>query len=79
MRDYNRKIEEALEMLNKKQFQQAAEHLSGLIEGEDKKELASFIEAVLTENCKEKAETRESLKTFMSSISWRVSQGFGFR
>ncbi len=79
MREYNQKIEDALGLLKEKKFNAAAELLSVLVEGEDKKELSDFIAAVLTENAKERAETRETLKTFMSSISWRVSQGFGYR
>lgn len=79
MREYNQKIEDALALLKEKKFNTASELLSALVEGEDKKELAEFIEAVLTENAKERLETRETLKTFMSSITWRVSQGFGYR
>lgn len=79
MRIFNQKIEEALVLIKEQKFREAAEQLSLLVEGEDKKDLAAFIEAVLSENAKERAETRESLKTFISSISWRVSQGFGFR
>lgn len=79
MREYNHKIEEALALLNEKKTKEASELLAALVEGEDKKDLAEFIESVLGENIKERAETRESLKTFMSSITWRVSQGFGFR
>jgi len=79
MREFNKKIEDALGLLSQKKVKEASELLSALVECEDKKELANFIEAVLGENVKERAETRESLKTFMSSISWRVSQGFGYR
>lgn len=79
MREYNQKIEDALALLEQKKTHEAATVLSGLVEGEDKKDLVEFIEAVLAENTKERMETRESLKTFMSSITWRVSQGFGFR
>ena len=79
MREYNQKIEEALALIGQKKIPEAAVLLSALVEGEDKKELADFIEAVLVENAKEKPETRASLKTFMSSITWRISQGFGYR
>jgi hypothetical protein len=79
MREYNQKIEEALSMLGEKKTKEAAQHLSSLVEGEDQKELSEFIEAILTENLKEKPETRESLKTFMNSITWRISQGYGYR
>lgn len=79
MREYNQKIEEALALLGEKKIKEASRHLSTLVEGEDQKELSEFIEAVLTENAKEKPETRESLKTFMSSITWRISQGYGYR
>ncbi len=79
MREYNQKIEEALALLQNKKVKEASEHLSNLVEGEDKKELSGFIEAVLTENAKERPETRETLKTFMSSITWRISQGYGYR
>lgn len=79
MREYNQKIEEALAMLGQKKIKEAAQHLSSLVEGQDQKELTEFIEAILTENAKEKPETRESLKTFMSSITWRISQGYGYR
>lgn len=80
MRDYNKKIEEALVLLNDKKIKEASQLLSGLVEEViDKKELADYIEIILTENIKEKPETRETLKTFMASITWRVSQGFGFR
>jgi hypothetical protein len=79
MREYNQKIEEALVMIQGKKVKEASAHLSHLVEGEDKKELSEFIEAVLTENAKERPETRETLKTFMSSITWRISQGYGYR
>jgi hypothetical protein len=79
MRTYNQKIEDALLLIQATRFKEAADHLSTLVEGEDKNEVAAFIEAVLTENAKERAETRETLKTFMSSITWRISQGYGFR
>jgi len=80
MREYNKKIEEALTLVHDKKIGEAATHLSKLVESDDDKvELAGFIEAVLTENAKEKPETRESLKTLMSSITWRISQGFGYR
>lgn len=80
MRDFNKKIEDALALLNEKKIKEASELLAGLVEEvPDKKELIEYIEIILTENAKEKPETRESLKTFMSSITWRVSQGFGIR
>lgn len=80
MREYNKKIEEALTLVQNKKIGEAASHLSKLVDSDDDKtELAGFIEAVLTENAKEKPETRESLKTLMSSITWRISQGFGYR
>ncbi|HXB41787.1 MAG TPA: hypothetical protein VNZ49_14700 [Bacteroidia bacterium] len=79
MRVYNQKIEEALVLINQKKVKEAADHLSVLVEGEDKRELSEYIETILIENLKEKPETRESLKTFMGSISWRISQGFGYR
>jgi len=79
MRDFNKKVEDALALLQEKKTGEAAHMLADLVEANDKKELAEFIEAVLVENAKERPETRESLKTFMSSITWRVSQGFGYR
>ena len=79
MRDFNKKVEDALALLQEKKTGEAAHMLADLVEANDKKELAEFIEAVLIENAKERPETRESLKTFMSSITWRVSQGFGYR
>lgn len=79
MREYNQKIEEALSMLNENKVKEAADHLTTLVEGEDKKELSEYIETILIENLKEKPETRETLKTFMGSITWRISQGFGYK
>ena len=80
MRDYNKKIEEALALLSQNKIKDASELLAGLVEEvNDKKELVEYIEIILTENAKEKPETRESLKTFLSSITWRVAQGFGIR
>lgn len=79
MRDYNKKIEDALVLVQDKKVKEASILLADTLETVDKKDLADFIEVILVENLKEKPETRESLKTFMSSISWRVSQGFGFR
>jgi hypothetical protein len=80
MRDYNKKIEDALALLQEKKIKEASQLLAGLVEDvADKNELTEYIEIILTENAKEKPETRETLKTFMASITWRVAQGFGFR
>ena len=79
MRDYNKKIEEGLALVQANKIKEASVLLADTVETEDKKDLADFIEVILVENAKEKPETRESLKTFMASISWRISQGFGFR
>ena len=79
MRDYNKKIEDGLALVQANKIKEASVLLADTIETSEKKDLEDFIEMVLTENVKEKPETRESLKTFMSSISWRISQGFGFR
>lgn len=80
MRDYNKKIEDALALLQENKTKDAATLLANLVEDTaDRTELIEFIEAILVENAKERPETRETLKTFMSSITWRVSQGFGFR
>lgn len=79
MRAYNQKIEQALGLLQSGKVGEASAELSTLVQSDDKAELARFIEAVLTENARERSETRETLKTFMSSISWRVRMGYGFR
>ena len=79
MRDYNKKIEDGLTLVQANKIKEASVLLADTVETPDKKDLADFIEVILTENVKEKPETRESLKTFMASISWRISQGFGFR
>lgn len=75
MRVYNQKIEEALTLLHDKKIHEASLHLSALLNSEDK-DLADYIEAILTENARFKSETRESLKTLMSTVTWRVRQGY---
>ncbi len=81
MRDYNKKIEDALALVKENKLKEASHLLTEIVEAkaEEKKDLAEFIEIILIENAKEKPETRETLKTFMASITWRISQGFGFR
>ena len=80
MRDYNKKIEDAIALLHEKKIKEASQLLADLVEEvPEKKELTEYIEIILTENAKEKPETRETLKTFMASITWRVAQGFGYR
>jgi thioredoxin-like negative regulator of GroEL len=80
MRDYNKKIEDALALLQDKKINEASQLLADLVEEvPEKKELIEYIEIILTQNAKEAPETRETLKTFMSSITWRVAQGFGYR
>ena len=79
MRDYNKKIEDALTLVQDKKLKEASLLLTNLVDTKEKKGLAEFIEAVLIENAKENPETRATLKTFMASITWRISQGFGFR
>ena len=72
MRIYNQKIEEALMLLNDKKIHEASVHLSTLVDGDDRNDLTEYIEAILTENARFKSETRESLKTLMSTVSWRA-------
>ena len=79
MRDFNKKIEDALALIQDKKVKEASQLLADTVDTPDKKDLADYIEIILIENLKEKPETRESLKTFMGSITWRISQGFGFR
>ena len=79
MRDYNKKIEDALTLVQDKKLKEASLLLTNLVDTKEKKGLAEFIEAVLIENAKENPETRATLKTFMASITWRISRGFGFR
>jgi len=79
MRDYNKKIEDALVLVQGNKLKEASLLLTDLVDTKEKNDLAEFIETILTENVKEKPETRETLKTFMASIIWRISQGFGFR
>ena len=79
MREYNKQIEDALVLVQDKKLKEASHLLANMVDTKEKPDLADFIEAVLIENAKEKPETRETLKTFMASITWRISQGFGFR
>lgn len=79
MRAYNQKIEHALGLLQSGKIGEASAELSTLVESDDKAALARFIETSLTENSRQGSETRESLKTFMSSISWRVRMGYSLQ